>query len=309
MRKINNLEEAYHPFSRYTRERFGKKVYKLPIHLKGSCPNRDGTVGTGGCIFCGEEGGSAEWIYGSIEEQIAQNREIFKKRYNAQAFIAYFQNFTGTHIPPEVLEERVAQVMAAGEDIVGITIGTRPDALSVAALEVLKGAKEAGYEVTVELGLQSANEQTLLWMNRCHDVASFRRAVALLHDYGLRVGVHMILDFPTDDMEDVIQGAKLINEVGAHEVKIHNLYILKNTKLGRLYQAGEFSPLTMEEFIERTIVFLEHLSPEVVVGRLLGRAPEKDVFFANWNHSWYLIRDTIVERMIEESRTQGSRFL
>ncbi|MDY3118019.1 MAG: TIGR01212 family radical SAM protein [Peptoniphilus sp.] len=299
-----NITESlpYRSFSAYAKETFGKKVYKVPIHLFGSCPNRDGTKGVGGCIFCGEEGGSFEWIQGSIREQFQENKARMKARYKADGFIAYFQNFTGTYLPLEDFKKNLMAV--AGEDIVGISISTRPDCVDSAYLDA---AKEIFPDkiVTFELGLQSVNEETLRRINRGHGVDEFIDAAKRIKEKGLRLCTHMILDLPWDSREDIVRGAKLLGTVGVDEVKIHNLYVAKHTKLADMYRSGEFEPLPMEEFMERVILFLEHCPPEIVVGRLLGRAPEEDVLFANWNRSWYYIRDEIVRQMVTNNRLQG----
>lgn len=302
--KESNITEPfpYRSFSAYAKETFGMKVYKVPIHLQGSCPNRDGTAGVGGCIFCGEEGGSFEWIQGSVREQFQNNKARMKARYKAQGFIPYFQNFTGTYLPLADFKDNLEAV--ADEDIVGVSISTRPDCVEDA---YLWAAKELfpDKSVTFELGLQTANEKTLDVINRGHGLDEFIDASKRIKEKGLRLTVHMILDLPWDSRDDVLRGAELLARVGADEVKIHNLYVAKHTKLADMYSAGTFAPLPMEEFMERVILFLEHLPPEMVIGRLLGRAPEKDVLFANWNRSWYYIRDEIVRRMIEENRPQG----
>ena len=292
----------YRSFSDYAKDTFGMKVYKVPIHLKGSCPNRDGTAGVGGCIFCGEEGGSFEWIQGSVREQFQKNRARMKARYKAQGFIPYFQNFTGTYLPLAQFKENLEAV--AEEDIVGVSISTRPDCVDDAYLLAAKKIFP-DKAITFELGLQSANEKTLKVINRGHGTREFIDAAHRIKDKDLRLTVHMILDLPWDSREDVLRGAELLARVGADEVKIHNLYVAKHTKLADMYEVGTFVPLPMEEFMERVILFLEHLPPETVIGRLLGRAPEEDVLFANWNRSWYYIRDEIVRRMIEENRPQG----
>lgn len=302
--KENNITEPfpYRSFSAYAKDAFGMKVYKVPIHLKGSCPNRDGTVGVGGCIFCGEEGGSFEWIQGSVREQFRENKARMKARYKAQGFIPYFQNFTGTYLPLADFKENLEAV--AEEDIVGVSVSTRPDCVDDAYLLAAKDIFPDKV-VTFELGLQSANEKTLNAINRGHGIDEFIDASKRIKEKGLRLAVHMILDLPWDNRDDVLRGAELLARVGADEVKIHNLYVAKHTKLADMYTTGTFVPLPMEEFMERVILFLEHLPPETVIGRLLGRAPEKDVLFANWNRSWYYIRDEIVRRMIEENRPQG----
>lgn len=277
----------------------------MPIHLKGSCPNRDGTKGTGGCIFCGEEGGSFEWIGGSIQDQFEENKERMRKRYRAEGFIAYFQNFTGTYLPLEQFRANLEAVPK--EDLAGVSISTRPDCVDDAYLACAKSVFPHT-PVTFELGLQSANPRSLEILNRGHTVQDFIDAAQRIKAADIRLSVHMILDLPFDGRDDIVRGAELMNAVAANEVKIHNLYVPKGTKLAEMYQDGSFVPVSMEEFIERCILFLEHLDPDIVIGRLLGRAPEKDVLFANWNRSWYYIRDEIVRRMEVSNRVQGSKF-
>lgn len=281
------------------------KVYKIPIHLKGTCPNRDGTKGRGGCIFCGEEGGSFDWVRGSIREQYRNNKEFIAKRYKAEGFIAYFQNFTGTYLPIEDFRRSLEEI--ALENPLGVSISTRPDCLGEEYLdcaEDLFGAEN----VTFELGLQSPNNETLDLLNRGHSVEDYIMGARRLKERGFRLSTHMILDLPWDKEGDMIKGAKLLNEVGSDEVKIHNLYVPKGTKLAEWYGHGEFQPIEMEAFINRVILFLEHLDPDMVIGRLLGRAPEENVLFANWGRSWFYIRDEIIRRMEREGKRQGRLF-
>lgn len=295
----------YLSYSAYSRKVYGMKVYKIPIHLKGTCPNRDGTKGKGGCIFCGEEGGSFDWVRGSIREQYRNNKEFIAKRYKAEGFIAYFQNFTGTYLPIEDFRRSLEEI--APENPLGVSISTRPDCLGKEYLdcaEDLFGAEN----VTFELGLQSPNNATLDLLNRGHSVEDYIEGARRLKERGFRLSTHMILDLPWDEESDMIKGAKLLNEVRSNEVKIHNLYIPKGTRLAEWYIKGEFQPIEMESFINRVILFLEHLDPDMVIGRLLGRAPEENVLFANWGRSWFYIRDEIVRRMEREGKHQGRLF-
>lgn len=301
--KITTL--PYLSYSAHSQKVYGMKVYKIPIHLKGSCPNRDGTKGRGGCIFCGEEGGSFDWVQGSIREQYRSNKERMAKRYKAEGFIAYFQNFTGTYLPIEDFRRSLEEI--AHENPLGVSISTRPDCLGK---EYLDCAEELfGVEnVCFELGLQSPNDDTLTLLNRGHSVEDYILGARRLKERGFRLSTHMILDLPWDDEEDMIKGAKLLNDVHSDEVKIHNLYVPKGTLLAEWYQNGEFKPIEMEAFINRVILFLEHLDPGMVIGRLLGRAPEENVLFANWGRSWFYIRDEIVRRMEREGKWQGRLF-
>ena len=298
-------QSPYYSYSMFLKEKFKEKVYKVPIHLKGTCPNRDGTCGQGGCIFCGEEGGSFEWeSLGTIADQISFNKTQMNKRYKAKKFIAYFQNFTNTYLPLEKFTTNLKEAKVEG--IVGMNIATRPDCIPNEYIDVLADLNK-DYLVTVELGLQSVNDETLKIINRGHDLSCYIDTVNRLKENNLRVSTHLILDLPWDTREDIVMAAKTMNQVKSDEVKIHNLYIVKGSKLGKLYSENKFTPSSMEEFIERTILFLENLDPNIVIGRLTGRAPQEEVELANWNRSWYFVRDEIIKRMLISDRYQGSK--
>jgi uncharacterized protein len=163
-------------------------------------------------------------------------------------------------------------------------------------------------DIVIELGLQTVNYHTLKKMNRGHSLAEFIDAVGRINRIGLESCAHYIIDFPADLKEDVVEGAKILSALGVNQVKCHSLYILKGTILGELYGRGEITPISIEEFIERIITFLEYLNPEIVIQRLIGRAPEERSLFCNWNTSWWKIRDGIEEKMKLESRCQGKKF-
>lgn len=286
-------------------EKYGEKVYKIPIKLDLTCPNRDGTKGTGGCIFCGEEGGSFENepACTPIPVQLERGRERLRK-IGAYKFIAYFQNFSNTYMPLSALK-RIVEACDA-DDITGIAIATRPDCLHEAHADYLAQVqRETGREITVELGLQSPNRSTLVKINRGHSPADYVRAQLLLRDYGLRSCTHLIPNLPWDTKEDAVEAAKLLSALGVDEVKLHALYIVKNTVLGRMYENGEFTMGTRDEYIETVILFLRHLDERVVVQRVIGRAPEENALFCNWNTSWWKIRDEITSQMVYNGWKQG----
>lgn len=305
------MEESkyYRVYSEYLREKYGEKVYKLPVSLELTCPNRDGCVGTGGCIFCGEEGGSFENRpnYMEIREQLSKNKEHIAKKYKAKKYIAFFQNFTNTYMGLEDFKRCVEQ--ALGEDIVGISISTRPDCVSDDYLDYLKTVEERyGVDITVELGLQSVNYRTLAKINRGHGLAEFIDAMMRINRYGFNSCVHMILNFPWDDMLDIVEGAKIVSALGVKEIKLHALYIVKGTALGDMYERGEFEMISKAEYIDRVIAFLEHLDPEIAMQRLIGRAPEENTLFVNWNTSWWKVKDEMLETMESRNSYQGRRF-
>ncbi|MCF6465757.1 TIGR01212 family radical SAM protein [Clostridium sp. Cult2] len=299
---------VYNVYSKYLREKFGEKVYKLPISLPLTCPNRDGCVGTGGCIYCGEEGGSFENLPStlSVKEQVLKNREYISRRYKAKKFISYFQSFTNTYLPLEDFEKYVEESIVDG--VVGISISTRPDCINDGYLEYLAYIRDKyNLEITIELGLQTVNYHTLRKINRGHSLAEFIDAVIRNKKYGIRTCTHLILNLPWDTMEDVIENAKILSALGVDEVKLHALYIVEGTELGRIYKEGEIKLISKEEYKERVIAFLEYLDEEIVIQRIIGRAPEENALFVNWNESWWKIRDEIVSEMEEKNTRQGIR--
>ncbi|MSS43096.1 TIGR01212 family radical SAM protein [Anaerosalibacter bizertensis] len=297
---------VYNAYSDYLKDRFGEKVYKLPIKLPLTCPNRDGCVGVGGCIFCGEEGGSFENLSSeiSVKKQVMKNKEYISKRYKANKFISYFQNFTNTYMPIEEFKKVVEESIV--EDIVGISISTRPDSVSEEYLQYLSEVKERyDLDITMEIGLQTVNYHTLYKINRGHTLAEFIDSILLCKKYGIRTCAHLILNLPWDDEKDVIECAKVISALRVDEVKLHALYILEGTTLGKMYNEGEISIISKDEYIERVILFLEYLNDNIIVQRIIGRAPEENSLFVNWNESWWKIRDSIVEEMERRESYQG----
>ncbi len=304
-----NQIKVYKTYSNYLKERFGEKVYKLPINLPITCPNRDGTLGLGGCIFCGEEGGSFENLSSSIniKGQLEKNMDYIGKRYKAKKFIAYFQNFTNTYLPFKEFKAAIEESII--EDIVGISISTRPDCISDEYLEYLKEIKEKhDLEITIELGLQTVNYRSLEKINRGHGLAEYIDASLRIKKYGLRNCTHLILNLPWDEEIDVIENAKVISALDVEEVKLHALYIVDGTKLGELYKSKEISLISSEEYKERVIMFLEYINPNIIVQRIIGRAPEENALFVNWDQSWWKIRDEIVEEMESKGSFQGINY-
>lgn len=299
----------YNKFSEYLKKRYGTKVYKLPVNIPVTCPNRDGRLSAAGCIFCGEEGAGFECLPStiSVRQQIAANFQYIGKNYGSDKFIAYFQNYSNTYLPVKKLEEYILE--ACLEDIEAIYISTRPDCISNDCALMLKKVKEyRNIDIVVELGLQTVNYKSLKIMNRGHSLAEFIDAANTLNSSNLEVCAHYIVDFPADDMDDVIEGAKILSALNVSQVKCHSLYILKDTVLDQMYQSGAIKPISVDDYIERIITFLEYLNPEIVIQRLMGRAPQERTSFCNWGLSWWKLRDMIEEKMSTEERFQGKKF-
>lgn len=293
---------TYRKYSDFLREKFGEKVYKLPVKLDLTCPNRDGTCGVGGCIFCGEEGGSFENNFGTVREQILKNKGHIKNKYKANKYIAYFQNFTNTYMPFEDFKRVIEESLI--EDVVGVSISTRPDYLPKKHLDFLEELNK-NYFVTVEIGLQTPNYHSLKKLNRGHGLSEFIDAALKLKKRNLNVCTHIIIGLPWDDDLDIVECAKILNVLNIDEVKIHALYILKDTALGKMYERGEIDPFSLDDYKKKVILFLRNLKDDIIVERIIGRAPYENSLFCNWNTSWWKIRDEIIEVMHENGYTQG----
>ncbi|MTI67075.1 MAG: TIGR01212 family radical SAM protein [Firmicutes bacterium] len=299
----------YRIYSSYLKNKYGQKVYKLPINVSVTCPNRDGVLGYGGCIFCGEKGAGFENLSNqlSVKEQLNKNMGYIRRRYKANKFIAYFQNFTNTYMPTEKFKRIIKEALI--EDIVEISISTRPDSISDEQLKFLKQIKdERKVNITIELGLQSVNYHTLEKINRGHTLAEFIDAVLRIKKYNFEICTHIILNLPWDDKVDVLENAKILSALNIDSVKLHSLYIVKDTPLGDMYQKGEIKLISKEEYIDRVILFLEHIKPDIVIQRLTGRAPKEGTLFVNWNTSWWKIKEQILTKMDENNIKQGIKY-
>lgn len=300
----------YNNYSAYLVRRFGEKVYKLPVNLPGTCPNRDGRLGVGGCIYCDEEGAGFECLPSTlpVAEQVRLNREYYRKRYRAKKFIVYFQAFTNTYLPFARFQENILAALC-GNDIVGLSISTRPDCVSDRYLDFLAEVKEKkSLALDIELGLQTVNYKTLLKINRGHTLAEFIDAVTRIKKRGFDICAHLIVNLPWDEREDVVEGAKILSALGVQYVKLHSLYIVKGTVLGEMYRRGEIKLISLEEYVDRVVAFLEYLDPAIVIQRLVGKGPYAKVLFSNWGVSWWLVRQKIEQRLEELDTFQGRHF-
>ncbi|MBC3898969.1 TIGR01212 family radical SAM protein [Acetobacterium malicum] len=302
-------EKLYNIYSVWLRERYGEKVYKIPVNIPVTCPNRDGTKGTGGCVYCGAKGGGNETLSDqlSVTEQIERNTAYIGKRYHAKKFIPYFQSFSNTYCEFSDFQKWVRE--AIRPDVVEISISTRPDCITDEQLKFLETIKtEQALDVTIELGLQSVNQETLKTIKRGHTLAEYEQAIDRIKAAGLLSCTHMILDLPWDREEDVINGAELLSRKGTNFVKCHSLYIEKGTVLKQWYDEKILTLFTKDDYIARAILFLEHLDPEIVVQRLIGRVPKEDSVITNWNTSWWKIKDELEAQMKQENNYQGRKF-
>ena len=295
---------VYRNLSGYLREKYSKRLKKICIDGGFTCPNRDGKCGVGGCIFCGERG-AGEHIDPTlgITEQV---ESVLSSAREDDLFIAYFQNFTNTYAAPEILRQRYDAALI-DERIKILSIGTRPDCISEEIAALIAGySKER--EVWVELGLQTANDATAETINRGYKRAEFERAMEILTRYGIPVVVHLIVGLPGENLADVINTAEYISRFDVFGIKIHSIYVMPSTRLAEMYEAGEYEPPSLSEFVEAAVAILTRLSPDTVIHRLVADAPRGMLLLPKWNSDKHNIIDKIVKKMEDEGLSQGSLF-
>lgn len=298
----------YNTYSTYLKNKYGEKVYKIPVNLPLTCPNRDGEVASGGCTFCGDVGAGFEAQSNTLEiaTQMQKNIDHIKVRYKANKYIAYFQNFTNTYMPLDVFEARLEE--ACLEDIVEISVSSRPDCIHDAYLDVLERIRDKHkVNISVELGLQSINPVSLVRINRGHNLAEWMDAVRRIQQRGFEICTHLILNLPWDDRLHTDEAARIMSAMGVRHIKLHSLYVLKNTEMGRQLQAGEIEIVDFGEYVDRVVSFIRLLHPDTVIHRIAGRAPEEDTLFCNWNKSWWLIKEAIESKLEALDAHQGDR--
>jgi radical SAM protein (TIGR01212 family) len=264
------MQPRYNDLASYLRGRFGCRVQKITLDAGLTCPNRDGTVATGGCIYCNARGsGTGAHARGlSITAQLQAGKAVLARRYQARKFIAYFQAFSNTHAPLDRLQALYDEALAV-EGVVGLAIGTRPDCVSEPVLALLAEYARR-HLVWMEYGLQSARDATLARIRRGHDCACFQRAVAATRARGIPVCAHVILGLPDETREDMRFSARTLAESDVDGVKIHSLYVVKGTPLEAQFHAGEYRSLERAEYVDLVVDVLERLPPRVVVQRLTG---------------------------------------
>jgi uncharacterized protein len=302
VRHAKTMKQRYKDLNSYLRGIYGCRVQKISVDAGMACPNRDGTVSSGGCIYCNDHG-SGTGAYGrglSITDQLMESKHRLARRYKAKKFIAYFQSFTNTYAPVDTLRRHYGEALAV-EDIVGLSIGTRPDCVSEPVLSLLEGYATDRL-VWVEYGLQSANDATLSLISRGHDAACFEKAVAATQNRGILICAHVILGLPGETSADMMETARFISNLGIDGVKIHLLYIIRGTKLHDLYRAGEYTCLGQREYVDIVCDFLERLPGEMIIQRLTGDPHPGELVSPDWSLKKAETL-TLIQRTMEQRNT------
>jgi uncharacterized protein len=298
--------QRYRDFNAYLRELFGERVQKIPLDAGLTCPNRDGTLSRGGCIYCDSRGsGTGAMIHHglSIREQMRKGSEWAGKRYGARKFIAYFQSFSNTYAPLEILKGLYDQALMH-PGVVGLSVGTRADCVTPEILDLLR-AYGNRFLVWLELGLQSAHNATLVRINRGHDAASFDRAAVMADGCGLNVCAHVILGLPGETRSMMIETARHLASLPVKGLKIHALYVVEGTPLAAMSEKGLYRCLTREEYVDLVVDFLERIPPRVVIQRLTGDPFQAELHAPDWVRDKRTNLEAIRKRLKERDTWQG----
>lgn len=294
------MPKRYHDLNTYLRNIFGCRVQKITIDAGFSCPNRNGKIATGGCIYCNARGsGTGAHARGlSVTDQIIQGQKALSMRYKAKKFIAYFQAFSNTYAPLNQLEALYAEALAA-DDVVGLSIGTRPDCVNEPLLALLEDYGK-NHLIWMEYGLQTIHDKTLLLINRGHDFKCFAAAVDATQKRGIKICAHVILGLPNENRKQMMATAKVLADLGIDGVKIHLLYVTRGTKLADLYDQGRYKCLEQREYVDLVCDFLERLPPDMVIQRLTGDPHRQELVAPLWSlkkaEALTLIKETLEKR-------------
>jgi uncharacterized protein len=298
----------YYAFGRFLRERFGYKVFRVTIDAGFTCPNVDGSVALGGCVYCDNRSFSPNRRLprSSVRDQVSRGVAILQKRYRAEHFLAYFQAATNTYAPVEKLRRLYDEALEHPQ-VVGLAIGTRPDCVPDPVLDLIQEYARQRY-VCLELGLQTIHDRSLDWMNRGHHLDVFVDAIARCQGRGLDLCAHVILGLPGESPADMLATADTLAALPVQAVKIHNLHVVRDTPLAEMYERGEIRLMERDEYVQVVCDFLERLPPGMVIQRLSGDAPPDYLVAPSWCLDKPALLDAIRAELDRRDTWQGFRY-
>lgn len=302
-------EKPYNTLNAFYRYKYGKKVFKISLNGGFTCPNKDGFSGTGGCIYCTESGSGdfAGNATDSLQTQFNKVKDMMEQKWNDGYYISYFQANTNTYGPIEKLKALYDEAISLDDKIVGLNIATRCDALNDEVYDLLETYNELT-DLTIELGLQSIHEETELFMNRCHTLDCFTKAVKELRKRNIDVVVHIINGFPNETKDMMLETIDYVNELNIQGIKIHLLHIMKKTALGHLYQKEPFKILTLDEYKDIVCDQIERLNPNIIIHRLTGDAPRDLLIEPTWSLKKFVVMNEIDKELRKRGSYQGIKF-
>jgi radical SAM protein (TIGR01212 family) len=299
--------KPYNDYNSYLRSRYGTKVYRIGLDAGFTCPNRDGSKGSGGCLYCA---GGSRSAYADPKKTIAEQTSLriayLKDKYAAKKFIAYFQAFTNTYAPIEKLKETYDSVLGF-DGIVGISIGTRPDCVDKNRIDLISSYSDR-YEVWIEYGMQSVRDEALTYLGRGHTFEEFVEAVKLSKGSGVRVCAHVIFGLPGETEEDVARTAELFSDIGIDGVKIHLLHVLRGSRAEKLYAEGSIKLLARDAYVRLVCDFLERLSPDTVIQRMTAQGALAEHIAPEWALDKTGTIGAIEDELIRRKTRQGSLY-
>jgi len=301
------MYRRYNSFGSYMKKKFGTTVYKVNVDAGFTCPNRDGTVGTSGCIYCNNDSFRPNSCRPTltVSEQIHNGIVYVKKRYKADKFLVYFQPYTNTYAPVEELELIYKEALSA-PSVIGLAIGTRPDAVDDGKISLLQSLAEK-YFILIEYGMQSIYDRTLEFINRGHNYHAFLKALDVTKNRGVFIGAHMIIGFPTETREEMLSMADELSHLPIEFLKIHQLQVVKDTPLEIIYRKDPFHIFGYEEYLDFMAEFIERLSARIVLQRLFATAPDSILIAPKWGKSRQEILRDIEKRLEVKDTYQGKK--
>ena len=306
---MKHNSRRYYPFSQFLREKFGCKVYKLPVDGGFTCPNRDGKIGYGGCTYCYNPSFSPSILLqkSSISLQVKYRKALLKRKGKVNKFLVYFQSYTNTYAKVKILK-RLYDEAIQDKDVIGFCIGTRPDCVPDEVLDLIESyAKD--YHIWLEYGLQSIHNETLLRIRRGHNFAQFEDAVKRTQGRNIFICVHIILGLPGEVKEDILKTARALAGMGIDGIKLHHLQVIKNTRIAREFSKGEFKVLSPEDYIKLVCDVLELLPARITIQRLVGEVLQDKMLVApRWNLNKHEILSAIDQELVDRGSFQGSKF-
>ena len=304
-----SVSMPYNDYGTWLRQRFPYKVQKISVDAGFTCPNRDGRLGTGGCIYCNNDSFNPSYCQRekSVKQQLVEGKEFFRRKYPEMRYMAYFQAFTNTYSTLDHLKSLYEEALDV-EDVVGLVIGTRPDCIDDTLLDYLTQLARQTM-VTLEYGIETANDDTLRLIRRGHDFQCVRDAVERTKGRGIVIGGHVILGLPGEDAEESVRQATIMSKLGLDVLKIHQMQIIRGTRLAQMYAENPFHLYSPEEYSELIVRYLEHLSEDMVVERFAPQSPKEMLIAPKWGLKNYELTNLIVNKMKREGRRQGSLFV
>lgn len=309
MKEYINEQHRYYTLDYYYKNKYNSKVFKVALNGNFTCPNRDGTISYNGCIFCSEKGsgdfaGDKEL---SLNEQFNQVKNILLKKWPKAKYIAYFQANTNTYGTLDKIKSLFEEAITLDKDIVSLSIATRPDCINSEILEYLNDLNKK-IPITIELGLQTKHNSTAKLINRGYDLNTFEQCVQNLNKYNIDIVVHIINGLPHESKEMMLDTIKYLNGFNIQGVKIHSLFILKNTKLSEMYLNNEFDILTLEQYIDVTVEQLALIRDDIVIHRINGDAPRDLLIEPQWSLKKLIIMNEIDKEMKKRNYVQGCKY-